>query len=338
MRDYSAEMAREEMKKKGKILLNLHFDASRYIIGNIRFMDVVYSAPFLLLTILILIILYKTSLLNTVTLCFAFVPFLFSISLLSMKDAYRKNINQWNKILNKVNFIRREKTFHFTKEVNIDLSQDIRAKLGIFTISNGCYETLDNHLVKVLKVSSVNVSLMSPSDRERVFEAYQTFLNDIPRDFFDIQINQIVQPIDLKNYLIEIEQEINKERDLTKRLLGQSYKNKIYQIQKSKNMVRRERYVILSTKNNNKGLDTIDRNAESLKTQIENMLHGRYELEVTILDNAALEDLLYMAIDYESAQTNKDMSSPLNSFLTVSDKEFKEMSENWKENEKYTIY
>ncbi|WP_181833222.1 hypothetical protein [Bacillus taeanensis] len=218
------------------------------------------------------------------------------------------------------------------------MSQDIRAKLGIFNITNGCYETLDNRLVKVLKVSTVNVSLMSPSDRGRVFESYQTFLNDIPREFFDIQINQIVQPVDLKNYLIDIEQAMNKERDVNKRLLSQSYKNKIQQIQKSKNMVSRERYVILSAKNNSKGLNTIDRNAETLKAQIENMLYGRYRLETTILDNAALEDLLYMAIDYESAQTNKEMSSPFNSFLTVSDKEYTEMSESWKEKEKYTIY
>lgn len=338
MKDYTVEMAREEMRKKGKVLLNLHFDASRYIIGSIRFMDVVYSLPFLLLTVLTLLIFYKTGHLNSITIVIGLVPFLFSIALLSLKDSDRKNINQWNKILSKIHFLRRERTFQFTKEVTIDLSQDIRAKLGIFTITNGCYETLDSRLVKVLKVTSINISLMSPTDRERVFEGYQTFLNDLPRDVFDLQINQIVQPVNLKNYLVEIEQEINKERNFNKRLLGESYKNKIYQIQKSKNMVSRERYVILSTKNGPKALDVIDRHAESLKSQIRNMLHGRYTLDADILDNDALENLLYMSIDYENAQTNMDMTSPFKSMLSVGEKEFTSMQEDWSEKEKYTIY
>ncbi|MEH6867777.1 hypothetical protein [Priestia megaterium] len=338
MREYNAEMAREQMKKEGRVKLNLHFDASRYIIASVRFMDVVYSLPFLLITAISLLILYKTGTLSTTTLVIAFVPFVFAIALLTMKDSDRKNINQWNKIFYKINFVRRERTFHFTKEVNIDLSQDIRTQLGIFNISNGCYETLDDRLVKVLKVSSVNISLMSPSDRERVFESYKTFLNDIPREFFDIQTSEIVQPVDLKNYLMDIEQSINNERDYVKRLLQGSYRDKIYKIQKSKNMVSRERYVILSTKNDKKGLDKIDRMAESLKTQIQNMLRGRYKLNVELLDNAGLESLMYLAIDYENAQTNSDMNSDLNSFLTVSDKEFTSMKTDWKEKEKYTIY
>ncbi|MFB8426464.1 hypothetical protein [Priestia megaterium] len=338
MREYSAEVAREEMRKQGRVKLNLHFDASRYIIASVRFMDLVYSLPFLLITAIALLILYKTGTLSTTTLVIAFVPFVFSIALLSMKDADRKNINQWNKIFNKINFVRRERTFHFTKEVNIDLSQDIRTQLGIFNISNGCYETLDNRLVKVLKVSSVNITLMSPSDRERVFESYKNYLNDIPREFFDIQTNEIVQPVDLKNYLTEIDQAINNERDYIKRMLNQSYRDKVYKIQKQKNMVSRERYVILSTKNDKKGLAEIDRMAESLKTQIQNMLRGRYKLDVKILDNAGLEDLIYLAIDYENAQTNRDMDSELSSFLTVSNKEYSNMKTDWKEKEQYTIY
>ncbi|MBX9997325.1 hypothetical protein [Priestia aryabhattai] len=338
MREYSAEVAREEMRKQGRVKLNLHFDASRYIIASVRFMDLVYSFPFLLITAIALLILYKTGTLSTTTLVIAFVPFVFSIALLSMKDADRKNINQWNKIFNKINFVRRERTFHFTKEVNIDLSQDIRTQLGIFNISNGCYETLDNRLVKVLKVSSVNITLMSPSDRERVFESYKNYLNDIPREFFDIQTNEIVQPVDLKNYLTEIDQAINNERDYIKRMLNQSYRDKVYKIQKQKNMVSRERYVILSTKNDKKGLAEIDRMAESLKTQIQNMLRGRYKLDVKILDNAGLEDLIYLAVDYENAQTNRDMDSELSSFLTVSNKEYSKMKTDWKEKEQYTIY
>jgi hypothetical protein len=260
--------------------------------------------------------------------------------LLSMKDTDRKNINQWNKILTKISFLKREKTFHFTKEANIDLSQDIRAKLGIFNITNGCYETLDNRLVKVLKVSSVNISLMSPTDRERVFDAYQIFLNDIPREYFDLQMNQIVQPVNLKNYLMNFDKQLlfHPNQDQKKRLLRESYKSKINAIQKSKNMVSRERYVIISTKNDPKGFERIDRDTESLKAQIESMLQGRYQLYVEILDNDALENLLYMSIDYENAQTNMEMDAPLNSFLTVSDKEYTKMKEKWREVESHIIY
>lgn len=77
MREYSAEVAREEMRKQGRVKLNLHFDASRYIIASVRFMDLVYSFPFLLITAIALLILYKTGTLSTTTLVIAFVPFVF---------------------------------------------------------------------------------------------------------------------------------------------------------------------------------------------------------------------------------------------------------------------
>ncbi|MGR5899435.1 hypothetical protein ACT7C8_17475 [Bacillus cereus] len=44
--------------------------------------------------------------------------------------------------------------------------QDIREVLGIRNIYNDCYETMEDTLVKVIEVSSVNLSLLHAEDKK----------------------------------------------------------------------------------------------------------------------------------------------------------------------------
>ena len=76
--------------------------------------------------------------------------------------------------------------------------QDIREVLGIRNIYNDCYETMEDTLVKVIEVSSVNLSLLHAEDK-KIYGSYETFLNEKPREI-DIQIARISQPVNLKSY------------------------------------------------------------------------------------------------------------------------------------------
>ncbi|MFS8542045.1 MAG: hypothetical protein LOD89_08145, partial [Tissierellales bacterium] len=56
---------------------------------------------------------------------------------------------------------------------------DVRKKLGIKAIFSGAYETIDNHFVKVIEVSSVNLSLMNETELNNIYNAYRSFLNEL---------------------------------------------------------------------------------------------------------------------------------------------------------------
>ncbi|WP_234973064.1 hypothetical protein [Paenibacillus vortex] len=162
-------------------------------------------------------------------------------------------------------------------------SKDIREQLGIKNVYSECYETTDNRFVKVIRVSSVNLSLLNKKEKTKIFQAYETFLNDLPRSMLPLQVSQIAQPINLTNYGRYIDDQTAKEESYPKAILAKSYLKYVDDIQKSKNMVSRNRYVIMArsfnSMNRKKVLDELERDVKIVSTQIENMLGGRYELE-----------------------------------------------------------
>lgn len=334
--DWNQQQMRRELKENDQIMLNMHIDTARYFLW-FRAVDVLVSIPFFLLSIVICMILYRTGALSTLTLPFAFAPFVFALGLASMKDNDRKNISLAKKMYNYLYFMKRERTFHFTKEGVMNSTQDIRMKLGIYDIKEGCYETLDDRLVKVVETSSVNISLMSKKDRDDMIKSYESFLNDLSSEFFDLQIVQYVEPISLDSYVSDIEHSIAQETDYMKRILNESYKQMVNEIQKNKTMVSRNRYIVISAKNKKENIAKLDERANRLKSALENMDRSKASLTSHVLDNDELEKLIYQCIDYESAQVHKRGANFFTSLLSVSSNEFEEMKKEWKNSEDYTV-
>src|SRR5699024_7753400 len=196
----------------------------------------------------------------------------------------RINIRLITTIWLKLKLITSTTTFEYSKEVKKDM--DIRSQLGIYNIANDCFETLDNQLVKVVKVSSINLTGISFRERDKIYSSYQTFLNDYAYNSFPFQINQFSEPVNLKNYLNWVNIKVSDEKNKTKRMLAKSYKQKANEIQKNKNMVSKARYIILSVKvgtNKEKALLEIDEKAKRMVSGIENMLSDRHKLKAHIL-------------------------------------------------------
>src|SRR5699024_8438421 len=113
--------------------------------------------------------------------------------------------------------------------------------------------------------------------------------------------------------------------------------------QKSKNMVSKSRYVIISEKigfDKNKALEKILERANFMKTQIENMLGGsRFQLHAKVLKNEELFKLLYASIDYQSAQinTNVKLNKKISLPITFSERELKEIKNEWEESKQEKI-
>lgn len=301
---------KQMLRKEGQIEIPMAVDPARYFIGNIKWMDVVFTLPFVIISIIIIMILYSTGHLGISTFLYSFLPPILVISFLWIKHPDRRNISFLATIWWKIRFMNSKKLYEYTKEGKDDMSEDIRSQIGAYEVANDCIETLDNRLVKVIEVSNVNLSGVSERERNRIYSNYQTFLNNFSQSSFPIQIEQFSKPINLTSYLNWVREETEDQADSFKRLFAESYINKVNEIQKSKNMVSKARYISISTKvgmNKERSIENLNLEAERLVSSIENMLSDKHKLYAHILDNEALFQVIYASIDYDNAQINQSI-------------------------------
>src|SRR5690606_32231638 len=129
--------------------------------------------------------------------------------------------------------------------------------------------TTDNHVVKVIEVSSVNLSLMNETEIQNIFSSYRTFINELNTKH--IQISQIAQPVNLSQYMLYVDRKTENEKNHAKRMLKQSYKSYVENIQKSCNTVQRKRYIIIRSTTINdqeKTLQELERTAVIFQSKI----------------------------------------------------------------------
>lgn len=300
---------KERLKGEGKVELPLNVDTKKYLIGNIAYYDILVSAPFIVLSIILISIFKSYGVLTKNTFIPSLLPVLFIMAFQLIKHPIRKrNLSflQYG-VIWRIKFQRRNKVFIY-KKGEIDMSdnkdQDIRKILGIKNVFSGCYETTDNRFVKVLEVSSLNLSLMSRNEKNTIFESYKTFLSEL-QFLKKLQISQIAQPVNLSKYMLNVEKETEGEKNLAKSLLSKSYLKYGDQIQKSKNMVSRKRYIIIDhpiSNDREHSLREVERKALLVETNINNMLRGYSKLYAKPLLNDELLKLLYTCIDYNNSQ------------------------------------
>lgn len=300
---------KQQLREEGKVEIPMMIDPARYFLGNIRVKDIAYTAPFLPLSIIVVYILYKSGNLNSSTTLASFLPVALALTFFWIKHPDRNNVPFAATMWWKIKYKQSKKVYEYTRKVEGNMSEDIRSQLGIYNIANDCQETLDNRLVKVLEVPSINIEGLSKRERNRVLSDYQSFLQDLPLEIFPLQIHQFSQPINLGSYLDWVRESVSSERNPYKRLLSESYIQKGNEIQQAKNMVNKARYVILSTKigvNKGKAIEKINRQAEQVRSALENTFSKKYDVEPKILNNEELFQYVYACIDYENAQIRKD--------------------------------
>ena len=195
--------------------------------------------------------------------------------------------------------VRSEEMFGKKKEKE----QTVQDLIPIRNIYNEMIETKDNRLIKVLSVSAVNMSLMSYSEQREVYESYETFLNSIDTP---IQINRVSSPVNLKDYIVELQSELKKTKNPYKKTILKGYIWYANNIQEDREMIRRNRYIVLDQSfSNEKTKDETMRKLrirmDDYKIKIEEMLRSP-KLEVRELSNRELEKYIHMFFDYENAQ------------------------------------
>ncbi|MCJ8223718.1 hypothetical protein P8822_00115 [Bacillus sonorensis] len=328
----------EELEKDFKIELPLNIDPNRYLF-NFRVVDILILAPFIAIGVFFEWQMFKVGWLNEMTFIFPLIPAVLVGVCLLIKDPNRKNISLGRNLLWSIDFSRREKEFMFDKQEKDDFSNDIRSKLGVFNITSGCYETLDDRYVKVIKVSTVNLETMPYIDKKRTLEQWEGFLQEADESWFPLMIPQYTKPVNLTTYLADVREKV-KDSSKVQRMFAESYIKKGNDIQKDRSMVTKEAYIVIPEKGTDeRSLKELNRKTQLIKGKIENMLQGRYSLKARILDNEELFHLLYTTIDYENAQANIDYDDNYNFGveLSISDDEKEELERQKEELERTRI-
>lgn len=164
-------------------------------------------------------------------------------------------------------------------------------------------ETKDQRLIKVLAVTAVNTHLMSYAEEKEVLEGYESFLKTLDKP---IQIARVAEPIDLKDYIFQLRRRYQEQNNPYKKKMLKSYIEYAKQLQEDREMIRRNRYVIIDEKFTNaadkeKAIERLKMRVNDLKLGIEEMLYQQ-KLEAYELSNNELKKYLHMFFDYENAQ------------------------------------
>lgn len=297
---------KEKLKEELKVQLPVPIDSKRYLIGRIAFIDVAILLPFLLLSGLSIYFFFRIGWLTKTTFIISTTPTI-GIGLMQfIKHSVRKEIPFLKYgVIWKYQFKKREKTFFYRKgAMDMNDKQDARRKIGIKSTFADCYETVDNRFVRVFEVSSINMALANKSEKRASLNAFKVFMTTL--SFLkQIQFSQIAQPISLSRHLQSIMKKNKDEKNEIKRMLIKSYRNFMdEEIQKSRNLVTRKRYISISQNigsDREKSLNKIDSTSQLLISKIEAMRFDYSKLTVRQLNNADLTKLMFTCVDYDSA-------------------------------------
>lgn len=191
----------------------------------------------------------------------------------------------------------------FGKKKQPEKEKTVQDLIPIRNIYNEMIETTNNKLIKVLSVSAVNMSLMSHSEQTEVYEGYENFLNTIDKN---LQVNRVSTPVNLKDYITDLQTQLTKIDNPYKRKILKSYIWYSNNIQEDREMIRRNRYIVLDQpftdeKSKEEAIRKLKIRVDDYKIKIEEMLRSP-KLEVRELSNLELEKYLHMFFDYENAQ------------------------------------
>jgi hypothetical protein len=144
---------------------------------------------------------------------------------------------------------------------------------------------------------------MSHNEQREVYESYETFLNTIDSS---IQISRVSTPVDLKDYIADLQSKLKKLDNPYKKRILKSYIWYANNIQEDRDMITRNRYIVIDQsfsgeKSKEEAIRKLRTRIDDYKIKIEEMLRSP-KLEVKELSNRELEKYIHMFFDYENAQ------------------------------------
>ena len=160
---------------------------------------------------------------------------------------------------------------------------------------DGIIKLKNNKFIKILKVEPINYNLKSDLEKEAILNSYKTFLKTCN---FDIQILIQSSKEDLSHHILNIQKNIQKEKNEKIKNLALDYIEYINKINLTKKSSSKNFFIIISNKNlkNQKHIDSNEIIKNELKEKyfkIKESLSrcGNYVIEIS--DKDEIENIIY---------------------------------------------
>ncbi|GMG76925.1 hypothetical protein ShirakiTB12_53940 [Priestia megaterium] len=182
--------------------------------------------------------------------------------------------------------------------------------------------TKDSKIVAILRVSAINLDLMSRNEQNYVFESFENFLGGLD-DNSEIQFETIAQPVNLRSHMADLIRKHEVTTNPFKKRLLRSYIHYNDEHQTKKSVVKKEHYVIIGEKIKGKDelayqdtLEELEQRTQDLIEEITGMLGDDFTLECEQLNNNEIVQLLQIFYNYQDAVYQPIESIDIPQFIT----------------------
>lgn len=162
-------------------------------------------------------------------------------------------------------------------------------------LDNDVFITDDYQAVKILKVSSLNLELMSNFEMNEVLEGYETFLRTLN---FSVQTTIVSQPIDLNQYVQQQRKLLERTTNPYKRELLEGYVEYLRSIELSQSMIQRQRYIVFSEQISSVTKEAYNDAIYSLENKHKHIKSGLEEIGLEVKELIDMEIIRYFQTLY----------------------------------------
>lgn len=176
----------------------------------------------------------------------------------------------------------------------------VQQLIPIRGIDGGVVITEDFRLVQLLRVSSLNLDLMSHRELNEAMERYELFLRSL---YFPVQTTIMSQPVDLGGYIRGLEAKRTGESTVKQQLLT-GYIAYAKGIETSLTMIQRQRYIVVSEQIQGTTKQAYEESMMLLEQKRRHIKSGLEEIGLNIEETDSLDVIRYFhtLYDYEGSQ------------------------------------
>jgi type IV secretory pathway VirB4 component len=180
-------------------------------------------------------------------------------------------------------------------------SLSAQSLIPIKSLDSGVFITTDDVMVQILKVSSVNLELMSDDEVNEILDNYASFLQSVTDGFMTMNVPQ---PMDLKEYIKSQQAVLEKDTNRFRRMLMDDYIKYAKNIETSEEIIKRHRYIVISQQLKKLDERGYRETIQSIEDQANDFITGLKEvsLKVEVITDLETVRLFHTFFDFQSAR------------------------------------
>lgn len=174
----------------------------------------------------------------------------------------------------------------------------------------------DGHLVAVLQIEPINISLKSNNEKRRIISAVHEAWNGLQ---YPIQILVLPRPVDLDQYLAQLQEKARETVNIVRKRLLQDYVHYVTTVVRGGEALERRYYLLLSQAPGKQSKEELIQHAYELANNM-----SRDDLKLSICNDQQILDMLFSFLNPSQASFE---SAPLIHNITTIYKEGRAVNE-----------